>query len=189
MVRGHDRGQGVVFTITDGEIDVVRVSPIFDRATGRVDPEHVLVYADDPRDYGRERRLNVQTEVFQRREDAEVALERRLRVSLARFGTFSGGMLLREGLAGEQVHHLQSLDATDVLIRALQLYAANLPDANGPAMQMLGIGALSLRDVEHFAAKVRDDSAARVRAELADDGTRPDRDLDEPNDPDAEESE
>ncbi len=189
MVRGHDRGQGAVFTITDGEIEEVRVSPIFDRATGRVDSEHVLVYADDPRDYGRERRLNVKTEIFHSRDDAESALETRLRARVTRFGTFSHGMLLREGLDGDQIARLQTLNANDVLILALQLYAATLPDADGAVMHMLGIRALSPHDVERFVARVTSDSAARVRAELADDGTRPDLDLDEPDDLDAEESE
>lgn len=189
MVRGHDSGQGTVFTITDGEVEEVRVAPVFDKVTCRVDPEHVLVYADDPRDWGRERRLNVATDVFQSRADAESALEMRLRARVARFGTFSSGMLLREGLDGEQINRLQTLNANDVLILALQLYAAMLPDADSAAMQILGIGGLSLRDIERFVARVTSDSDERVRKILADDGTRPDRDLDEDDELDAEESE
>ncbi len=189
MVRGYDRGQGTVFTITDGKIEAVRVAPVFDKATRRIDSEHVLVYADDPRDWGRERRLNVATEVFHNREDAESALEMWLRARVALFGTFSSGMLLREGLDGEQINRLQTLNANDVLILALQLYAATLPDADSAAMQILGLGGLSVRDIERFVARVTSDSDERVRKILADDGTRPDRDLDEDDEPGSEERE
>jgi hypothetical protein len=189
MVRGYDRGQGMVFTITDGEVEQVHVNPIFYKATGRVDPDHVLVHADDPRDWGRERRLDVKTDVFHSRDDAESALEMRLRARVALFGTFSSGMLLREGLDGEQINRLQTLNANAVLILALQLYAATLPDADSAAMQILGIGGLSLRDVERFVARVTNDSDARVRKDLADDGRRPDFDPDEPDELDDEESE
>jgi hypothetical protein len=186
MVRGYDHHQGAVFTITDGEVEEVRVVPIFDKATRLVDPEHVAIHADDPRDWGRERRLNVATDVFQSRADAESALETRLRARVARFGTFSSGMLLREGLDGEQIARLQTLNANDVLIHALQLYAATLPDADSAAMRILGIGGLSMRDIERFVARVTSDSDERVRKEFADDGTRPDFALDASDASDAE---
>ncbi len=122
MVKGQEKTKRTAWLIDGDRAREVRVAPVFQIGSGKVDPDHVWVLEDDPDMWAGEYMATVGAAIFRSQGAAEAVLASRVRVVAARLGPFDEGLLERAGWTPEDIRHLQRLDPTATLLLALELF-------------------------------------------------------------------
>ncbi len=122
MVKGREKAKRTAWLIDGDRVREVRVAPVFQIDSGKVDPEYVWVLDDDPDKWSGEYMAKVGTDVFPSEGSAGAVLASRVRSVAARLGPFDEELLARAGWGRQDIVHLQRLDPTAALLVALELF-------------------------------------------------------------------